>query len=639
MSGRPRKYDALLQQFSQGEPTAFMQVGEPEVIKSAPPPPEETEAGLMERFAQGTSDAIRGGLRGLTMGYGDKLDAAARSALGGGTYEEEFARQNAMHDAAAARSPYAYNIGKTIGGAPWDLAAAVAGAPGGIPGEMAASGALGALRGAGMSSDPTLHGTLEDANRGGAEGSAWGLGGSVLGRGVSAASDALTGLSPSVRASALGQDGARARALRAERGDDFVENLPVAAEQLGMTPEVPMDWRHPIDSVGKMLTFRSPGDYADEAQGLRQTHGAAKGQAVADATAQGVSVPRDAVVEGLQGQVAAQPNNLNARPYGRAMDQLADGMPGGRSRTGTEGGDDWISDEQLSASQLDQLKMDWAEGGYPPPGAVQRPSDAVRSRAQRDAASVARDQLGNAIDEMALPETATAYRSANDAYSNASSIEGMARGKQLDLDTQNPFSLPNVGRTLGGVSGGAAIGGAVAGLPGAALGAVSGFVGNKAIQNYGADVAADFLRAGRGRDAMIGATAGAAFGGAPGALAGGAIGALGGPGLQAAGRSGAAVGGGRDLSMMDRFSRGDSAEHERSIADGRGYMLADVVQDALQNEPQALGPYANQFAEAMGSRRSGAVSALLSRLSQTDETWRTQYLPALRARTGGDNGF
>ena len=99
--------------------------------------------------------------------------------------------------------------------------------------------------------------------------------------------------------------------------------------------------------------------------------------------------------------------------------------------------------------------------------------------------------------------------------------------------------------------------------------------------------------------------------------------------------------GGADL--MQRFASGGAAtttrRAEESINEGRGHMLAEVVQDALQNEPQSLGPYAQQFAEAMGSRQTGAVSALLSRLSQTDPTWRTQYLPALRARTGGDNGF
>lgn len=666
--------------FKTADVSADMQVGEPEAIKSQRQPVElpemritagsggasgeweEPEPSIWQRFkdttgdaAQTSADALRGGIRGLTMGYGDKVEAGVRSALpGGGSYDEEFADQNRMHDEAEARSPLGYNLGKTALGAPWDLGAAVLGAPGGIGGEIATSGALGALRGGGMSRSPTLEGTLEDANRGGAEGGAWGLGGAALGKLIGGGSEALTGLAPKARASALGHDGARARAMRESRGDEFVENLPQAADDLGMTPEVPMDWRHPVDSLKKKLTFKSPGDYADEAEGLAAHHGELKGQAVADATAQGVSAPRDSMLAGMRGHVGAQPTNLNKKPYARAMGQLEDMVPPGSPSPGAP--------QQLGAGELDKLKMDFAAGGYPPDGAIQRPSDAVRARAQRDAASVARNQLGGAIDEMALPETALQYHDGLDNASKANSIEGMARGKQRDLDTQNPFSLPNVGRTLGGVAGGASIGGALGGVPGAVLGGVGGFVGNKAAQNYGADAAADFLRSGPAarhpstpggrydpasgafealpfgtpgggvRDAAVLGTMGAAVGGAPGGVAGAALGALGAPGVRAGAGAGQATTSSRDRGFEDMVGESPSD----SIGKGRGYMLPEVAKDAALNNPQLLGPYAEEFQRAAQSGDDGAITQLLQALQDEDESFRTTILPRLRQQTRGD---
>src|SRR3972149_2676139 len=77
------------------------------------------------------------------------------------------------------------------------------------------------------------------------------------------------------------------------------------------------------------------------------------------------------------------------------------------------------------------------------------------------------------------------------------------------------------------------------------------------------------------------------------------------------------------------------ARGSAAIEGGRGYMLSDVAMDALQNEPQVLGRYAPQFAQAMGSNEADAVSALITRLSHTDPDFRMNVLPALRARTGG----
>ena len=635
-----RRMDSRGIQFATADVSADMQIGEPEVIKSPreemttvdlSSDPLERPPSMADRFLETGSDAVRGGLRGLTMGYGDKAEAGVRSMFSGRSYADEFADQNAMHDAAAERSPYAYNTAKTLGGAPWDLGAAVAGAPGGLAGEIASSAALGQLRGAGMSRKPTLEGVTEDAAAGAAEGGLWGLGGGMVGRFLGAGSDALTSLAPKARATALGEIGPAARAQRKLQGDEYVENLPQAADELGMTPEVPMDWRHPIDSLKQKLTFNKPGDYATEAKRLMtDVHGPAKGAAVAQATEEGVGVPRENVVAGLRGLVDDADVNLDLDPYTGYVNRLEEQVPAGQRSTGIEAGDDWIAPDQLNASQLDELKQGWQRGGYRKPGENVTPSEGLPKQAQRDAAGVVRGQLHGAIDEMATDDTARAFHNANDAYGISADVENMARAKQLDLDTQSPFSAPsNIARGIGAGTG-ATIGGAVGGIPGAVVGGVAGMLSNKAVQNYGPDVMADFLRSGPGmRDAAIGGTLGSAVGGPVGGVAGAALGGMGRPGIQAATGAGQAITGARDRG-------GDpGAQAQREIEGGRGYMLSEVALEALQNEPQVLGRYAPQFAQAMGSNEADAVSALITRLSHTDPDFRMNVLPALRARTGG----
>jgi hypothetical protein len=657
-------------QFQTADVSADMQVGEPEAIKplhDAPAP----QPSMLDRFLDGGKDALqtgadtlRGGLRGATMGYGDKLEAGARSLFSGRPYADEFADQNAMVDAAEQRSPIGFNAAKTLMGAPYDIGAAVLGAPGGLAGEVASSAALGELRGAGMSRSPTLEGMTEDAARGAGESALWGAGGNILGRFLKAGSGALSDLAPKARASAMGEIGPAARAMRKSKGDEFVENLPQAADELGMTPQVPMDWQHPIDSIARKLSFNKPGDYADEAQRLMDdVHGPAKGEAVRQATAQGVSVPREDVISSMGDAMSSQPRNYKRAPYEAAMERNMQDVPNGLYSPGAP--------DQLNASQLDQMKMDWAKGGYKDADAIQTMSEAVPARASRDASNIAGTHLGNAMDEMALPETAQAYHSSNDAFEKAASIGNMAREKQLGIDTQSPFSLPNIGRVLGGAAGGATVGGQVAGMPGAVVGGIGGVLGNKAVQNYGPDVLADFLRAGPSklhpstppsawspnsaipqqlpfgapgggmRDASLGAAVGGVAAGPAGAVGGAVLGGLGQPGVKAASMAGQNVYGSRDRGMpsSDMTSRfmAERSSPKDSLEQGRGYALTDAVMDALRNDPQSLGPYASQFGQAMGagSNQPDAIGSLITRLSKTDANFRTQILPALRARTGG----
>jgi len=88
-----------------------------------------------------------------------------------------------------------------------------------------------------------------------------------------------------------------------------------------------------------------------------------------------------------------------------------------------------------------------------------------------------------------------------------------------------------------------------------------------------------------------------------------------------------------DSDMTSRFINDQSPQS--SLEQGRGFALTEAALDAMRNDPQALGPYLQQIAQAAGSREPDAVSALITRLSRTDPNFRTQVLPALRARTGG----
>lgn len=65
----------------------------------------------------------------------------------------------------------------------------------------------------------------------------------------------------------------------------------------------------------------------------------------------------------------------------------------------------------------------------------------------------------------------------------------------------------------------------------------------------------------------------------------------------------------------------------------RGNLLPDAALSALQNDPQQLGSYKGEFAKAAVSPEPGAVGALIARLVNTDERFRTEVLPALQRAT------
>lgn len=64
----------------------------------------------------------------------------------------------------------------------------------------------------------------------------------------------------------------------------------------------------------------------------------------------------------------------------------------------------------------------------------------------------------------------------------------------------------------------------------------------------------------------------------------------------------------------------------------RGYLLTQAAM-AIMRQPGELGPYEKQFWDAANEEQSDAVSNLIRKLSHTDNTFRTQYLPKLQQLT------
>lgn len=148
------------------------------------------------------------------------------------------------------------------------------------------------------------------------------------------------------------------------------------------------------------------------------------------------------------------------------------------------------------------------------------------------------------------------------------------------------------------VGGGGSLGALLGGPGGSALGAAGGLLGKRALE--------------ANRHAIAGGLASAGAGLARGT--GAAMGALGNAPLGAA--VGASVGG-------------------WAADDAEAKSVAQQALNALHTQPQALGQYASQIAQAAASPDQGAVNTLMLRLVQTDPQFRRDVLPRLQPFAGG----
>lgn len=90
------------------------------------------------------------------------------------------------------------------------------------------------------------------------------------------------------------------------------------------------------------------------------------------------------------------------------------------------------------------------------------------------------------------------------------------------------------------------------------------------------------------------------------------------------------MGQGAGMTMQSAAGSMGSAAAQKLSDRSMGHQLEQRVTSLAQTQPQALGPYAQRFQEALQSQDPMRVTALIYQL-QEDPVWRTQYLPALRA--------
>lgn len=253
---------------------------------------------------------------------------------------------------------------------------------------------------------------------------------------------------------------------------------------------------------------------------------------------------------------------------------------------------DGFNPNAVSPRDLHTQKMEFERAGKYPEGTVATATEALEPTAYREASGPVRGELNDVMRE-AGPEFQVPFNEGNADFRDLSTFGAMA-GKKADQNmATNPMRSPwTYGSSVAGAAAGGLAGGPLGAIGGAALGGGLG-------QRYGQDVAGM---------AMMGT--GNAMRGAGGMAKAGAQ----------ASRQGVPFG-----------SENDSTD----AAGGRGYLLSEAAIDMLQSDPQLLGQYAQGFADAYADPEPSALSTMIIKLSRTDENFRTQILPALRARTQG----
>lgn len=326
--------------------------------------------------------------------------------------------------------------------------------------------------------------------------------------------------------------------------------------------------------------------YLKNAEGLRDAAGPTMGAAEEEiaALANKPQVRADDVAEQIRarGPDAAVRDPGAAAADTRFRSKIADGL-----ETNPEG--NWQPD------------MDWNDAlanrrNYDQQVKYQRVGKApAKEQAYRDAADAMRGEvkgsLNRGVDEGSVPAPLRdQWIGANDDYHVGSQV----------LDNAEPYKPGTVEKALPLVAGGA---GLATGNPTLAA---AGYAGVK----------------------FVGPRADSAMAGMKGALGGATD--LAGQGIEAAGQG---MNGARAQGMARALSGPDSG-----IAQGRGNMLGEAALDALQNNPQLLGRYQTDFAQAASSPEPGAVNKLLIRLANTDAEFRQGPMQELQNMTSA-GGF
>lgn len=509
------------------------------------------------------------------------MTLAANRGLTHGLSSKAFGDDEAQA-AARSRSPMAYGLTEQAARIPGDIAMTAATGP-------YAPAAIGAVDGYADSRGDVLD-QLVDTAKGGAIGAGAGLAGGAinkLGQGAGAAEQALMGAARKARTAAVGATGADLKKLAQSRGLDYVEgDLGDLPTQLGVT---------------NRLLPQSPSQYAQRFGDRAAQANEQIGQSISDAEAQGLDrgfVSKAPIDEALQ----------------RAQGAAAHGPLGDRASAANAFGSvrGALEDQTVNTpSQLRNLKSTYDSAAYP--NQLQGSSESFMGQAHKTAADAARGQLRDVMG-YALPETEQAFTQGNADYGSSKVLEELARNRGAQQ-----YAGGGLAGNLGAGAIGAGVGATFGGTAGAVSGAALGFArpALAAAQQYGPDLGANLATLGsQGAGRMANAVPGArGFANMP------------------MGQTGAATGG---ADVLEQFVGGDPRDQaQRSMAEGRGYMLPDVIEKLAYSDPQQLGPYAQKFQEALNAEGGSRVNALLLDLQQNDPDFRTQVLPRLQAMTAG----
>ena len=380
--------------------------------------------------------------QGITLGWGDELVAAAKSAVGDRTYTEELARERARLAAERAQHPTP-GLAEFSGALPL---AAVPGVGGGSLAGMAGTGAaMGAVGAAGASDAPELQSRLRAAAPGALVGAGTGVLGHSLGRGLQAIGRGLMAKGASKTAESIGATPPQMRSMQRIHGTP--EEIGERMRATGMT------------GSAKRIAERAEGiiDRTGEEIGdiYRQAHEAVEGQPV-------VNVER--IRQNLMKRAAETTGMPEADTRNRVFSSWLKKLEGADSET--------IERMHKRLVALQQ-KAEGFKRGSP------------RSRAMRDVVDAYRSELQDAVGSVD-PSLRSQLVEANKKFSLAKSVKPAAEGQASRQEADNAFGVRNM---LAGGLGAVAYGG----VEGAALGAIRPFAAR-----YSKPITAAMLR-GAGR--------------------------------------------------------------------------------------------------------------------------------------------
>lgn len=640
-----RRMDKRGIQFETADVSADMQVGEPEVIKTpSPPAPAPQQPSMMDRFLGGAQQygrdfakagegLVRGLNQSLYQGGADEFAAGVRAA-GGEEFGAALKDEQLQRDRAWDETPITYGAGRALGYLPGLFMGGPAGA-----GWKAMAARFGANTGqAGVNGFLSEDGGLEDRAKAAGRDMAIAAPFSGAGEFMTKAAPAVDKAGIALRRANAGGSAGELNATRMNQGlehmqsgvdQDFADlglasswkpqsaygvasklenqTIPRAGQQMGDAIDaageagVRGDWdsvRQSMDNSKRAAMRGNPEPTTSQRGFASEMDRIAEQELPAHVTPynEDVTLPESPFPVD---PIGAPPIDEMARPPRSAWDGLLEPDPAYNPNAATP-------------RELQTKKNAFEAEGYPREGTVRLDSEAPRADAYRASAGAARAELGDAMQSQSFNDYYPDFKAGNETIEKATPIAAMAGNRaaanKAGSSVFNPLTLTMMGA--------GAAPGALMGSPATALaGGVGAYAANAIGRNYGQDLAG------------MGARATAAGMQGAGGL------------MQGLGRASGAVSGiagasEPDRDMMKRFADQQPMSAEQSIDSGRGYMLSDAAIDALRNDRQALGRYAAQFAQAMSSNEPDAVSALITRLSHTEPDFRTQVLPALRARTG-----